>query len=354
MRLAFVHDWLTVPGGSEKVLIALHELYPDAPIFTTIYKKDNFPELANAKVIPSYLDKLPFARNHHQIFIPLMPRAVESYNLKDYDLIISDSHACAKGVIKSANATHLCYCHTPLRYVWEPSIDPRASSTWLKRLAAKRLKKWDLATVNRVDKYYANSRYIKDRIKKIYDREADVIYPPVETSKFQPVSHPDSYFLYSSRLVAYKHPEIVVEAFNQLNLPLKIVGSGPELAKLREIAKPNIEFLGRVSDRDLPSIYARCQALIFPAIEDFGIVPVEVMAAGRPVIALNQGGATETVVEGKTGLHFNEQSPESIIEAVKKFRPENFNSQEINTYAKQFDTAVFKTKMLQLVQQYSR
>ncbi len=349
MKVAFIHDWLTVYGGAERVLQALWELFPDAPIYTTIYNPKTCPQFKKAKIITSALNKIPGAKNHHQILIPFMPWAVEHYDLADYDVIISDSHACAKGAIKHPDAKHICFCHTPMRYVWAPEVDPRASSSWLRRLAAKRLKKWDIATVDRVDRYLANSKYTQNRIDQFYHWPSDVIYPPVDTKRFKIANKVDNYFLYVGRLVTYKKPAIVIEAFNQLKMPLKIVGTGPELDNLQALAKTNIEFLGRLPDEKLAEVYAKCQALIFPTIEDFGIIPVEVMAAGRPVISFAKGGAAETVIEGKTGLIFQEQTPESLIEAVKSFRVENFSSVTIQAWAKNFDTAVFKSKMKALI-----
>ncbi|MDO8513308.1 MAG: glycosyltransferase [bacterium] len=340
-KIALIHDWLTVPGGSERVLEVLHKMYPEAPIFTTIYNKKNFPQFSDAKIITSHLDKIPLAHKKYQIFIPLMPKAVESYDLSNYDIIISDSHACAKGAIKAKGAYHICYCHTPLRYVWFPDIDQRANSSWIRKKAANYLKKWDLATINRVDEYYGNSNYICQRIKTIYHRDAGTIYPPVDINKWKTSDRVGKYFLFVSRLVSHKKAEIVIEAFNRLERPLKIVGDGPELENLRKIAKPNIEFTGRISDDELKNIYSQTQALIFPSIDDFGIVPIEVMASGRPVIAINKGGASETIVEGKTGLHFENVTPEAIISAVQKFNLNNFDSSEIRQWAEKFDTSLF-------------
>jgi glycosyltransferase involved in cell wall biosynthesis len=353
LRIALVHDWLTVNGGAERVLSSLHELFPQAPIYTTIYNPANFPEFKNAAINTSYLNNIPQAQKRHPLLIPLMPKAIESFNLQDFDLIISDSHACAKGAIKRKDALHICYCHTPLRYVWFPELDSRANSSYLRRFAANRLKKWDLATIDRVDKYFANSRFIQQRIKKIYDRNSDVIYPPVDTEKWQPAKKVSNYFLYVSRLVDYKRPDIIIEAFNKLGLPLKIVGQGPEYQKLKSFAMPNIEFLGRVSDETLKEVYSQCLAFIYPSIEDFGIVPVEVMASGRPVLAISQGGAAETVIDSKTGLHFNEQTPESIVETIKLFNPENFNPNFIRQWAETFDKKVFQEKIKQLIENFS-
>ena len=349
LKIALVHDWLTSPGGAEQVLFSLHEIFPDAPIFTAIYDPAKFPELKNADVRTSYLNKFPFAKKYHQLFIPLMPRAVEKYDLAGFDLIISDSHACAKGAIKKAGARHICYCHTPMRYVWTPLIDPRASSSLLRRKVMKYLKKWDLKTIPRVDQFIANSEFIKARINKFYQRDAVVIYPPVDVSKFQIAENPDNYFLYVGRLVAYKKPDIVIRAFNKLNLPLKVVGSGPELKKLHKIAKPNIEFLGYVNGKSLNRLYSYCLALIFPTIEDFGIVPVEVMASGRPVIAYGKGGVTETVLEGVTGEFFDHQTPESLARALKNFNSAKYDPKKIRQRAEQFDKSIFKKNFLEYI-----
>lgn len=351
IKIAFIHDWLTVNGGAERVLGVLHQMYPDAPIYTTIYNKDKFPQFKDAKIITSYLDKIPLAHKKHQIFIPLMPKAIESFDLSKFDIIFSNSHACAKGAIKAKNAYHLCYCHTPMRYVWLPEIDNRASTSLLRRQAVKYLKKWDLATVDRVDQYYGNSNYISQRIKTLYSRDAQTIYPPVDTSAWHPSKNQDDYFLFISRLITHKKPDLVIEAFNQLGLPLKIVGTGPELERLKAMAKPNIQFTGRVSDDELKKLYSETRALIFPSIDDFGLVPVEVMASGRPVIAINIGGAAETVIEGKTGTLFSEQTPQSIIEAVTRFNKMTFNPAEIRSWAEKFDIKVFQDKIKKAVDQ---
>lgn len=353
MKIALIHDWLTTYGGAERVLDALREIYPAAPIYTTIYNPAKFPHLKDAKIIPSYLNRFPLAKSHHQIFIPLMPRAVESYDLADFDLILSDSHACAKGAMPGPKATHICYCHTPMRYVWSPDIDPRASSSFLRRFVAKRLKSWDLRTTDRVHHFIANSNYIHDRIQNAYHRDSVVVYPPVETSHWQTANKTDDYFLYVGRLVDYKKPAIVVEAFNKLGRKLKIVGSGPQFDQLRLSAKSNIEFLGRLPDNALKDVYSKCLALIFPTIDDFGIVPVEVMASGRPVIAIDIGGAAETVVEGKTGHLFHEQSAEAIIDAVKSFKPENYDSSDIRDWSLRFDKSVFQSRIRQIVDKYT-
>lgn len=352
LKVALVHDWLTTFGGSEQVLLSLHQLFPQAPIYTTIYNQKSLPQFKDAKIATSYLDRLPFAKTHHQVLIPLMPKAVESYDLSDFDLIISDSHACAKGAIKDKNAKHICYCHTPMRYVWRKEIDPRANSSWLRRQTIKYLKKWDLATIDRVDKYIANSSYIKERIKDVYHRDAVVIYPPVLTKQFYPVKSVKElgdYYLYVGRLISYKKPGLVIEAFNQLGLPIKVVGTGPELLKLKSKAQNNIEFLGKVGDEELRKIYARALAFVFPAEEDFGVVMVEAIASGRPVIAYEKGGSLEIVKKGISGEFFGEQTVESLISAIKSFHPEEYQPENVKREAEKFDQSIFKKRIIDYI-----
>jgi len=346
LKVALIHDWLVLPGGAERVLLALSELFPQAPVYTTIYCPENFPQFSKTKIIPSYLNKLPFAARYYPFLLPLMTRAVESFRLSGYDLIISDSHAVAKGIQKPLGAFHFCYCHTPMRYVWYPHIDSRLADHWWGGLFIPYLKKWDKKAASRVDDFIANSFYTQKRIKEIYQRDSEVIYPPVEIKKWRTSNGFKNYFLYVGRLVKYKKPEIVIEAFNQTKLPLKVVGTGPLLPQLKANAQSNIRFLGRVTDEELQKIYRECAALIFPTVEDFGIVPIEVMASGRPVIAYQEGGAAETVVPGVTGEFFPKQSASALVDVLRQFSPEKYQPEVIRQHAEQFDKKNFQQKII--------
>lgn len=351
MKVAIVCDWLTVVGGAEKVLFALHEIYPGAPIFTTVYNKKKFPKLQDAKVITSFLQYFPFARSKYPYFLPLMPKAVESFNLSDFDLVISSSHSCAKGVKTTKKTLHICYCHTPTRYLWQPQVDQRASGP-IKSIFLNYLKNWDKAAADKVDYFLANSVNVQKQILKYYDRESVVLYPPVDTQffKFNPDIKRENFFLFVSRLIPYKRADLAIEAFGKLKLPLKIVGKGPQMPNLRKIAKDNIEFLGHVSDEKLKNLYQTARALIFPAEEDFGIVPVEAQSTGCPVIAYKKAGTLESISEGKTGLFFEKQEVKSLIGAVKKFESTNFNPQNCRRNALRFSKDVFKRNFVKFVE----
>jgi glycosyltransferase involved in cell wall biosynthesis len=358
MRVALVHDWLTNLAGSERVLLTLHELYPDAPIFTSVFVPGEFPELAGADVRTSFIQKIPWAKTRHQAFPFLRTVAVERYDLSDFDVVISSSHAEAKGVLTRPETLHVCYCYTPIRYFWSGyhqylenpsfgSLNPVVKLVM--PFMSNYLRVWDRCAADRVDRFVAISRHVALRIKKYYRRDAHVIYPPVNTAWLKPSTTIDDYFLLVGRLIPYKRADIVVEAFNRLGLPLKIAGTGSELESLREKAATNIEFLGRVSDGELGELYSRCLALIFPQEEDFGIVPLEAMAAGRPVIAYRGGGALETVVEGETGIFFDRQDAMSIIEAVRDFDPARYKPERVREQSFLFDVEVFKSKVQQFV-----
>ena len=358
MRIALVHDWLTNLAGSERVLISLHELFPDAPIYTSVYCPERFPDLAEADVRTSFLQKVPWAKTRHQAFPLLRTVAFERFDLSEYDLVISSSHAEAKGVITRPETLHICYCYTPVRYYWSGYHhyleNPRfgALNPIVKTIMpymTNYLRVWDRCAADRVDLFVAISRHVARRIKKYYRRDADVIYPPVNTAWLKPSPTVDDYFLMVGRLIPYKRADIVVEAFNRLGLPLKIVGTGSEMEQLREMAGPNIEFLGRTPDRELGELYSRCLALLFPQEEDFGIVPLEAMAAGRPVIAYGGGGALETVVEGKTGVFFDRQDAQSVVEAVRGFDPGRFEPERAREQALKFDVDLFKGNVQRFV-----
>jgi len=352
MKVALVHDYLNQYGGAEKVLEALSEIFPDAPIYTLIYDSkiiDNI--LPGKEVRASFLQKIPLINRYHRFFPPLMPLAVEKLDLSDFDMVISDSAAFTKGVITRPETIHICYCHTPIRYAWDDShkyVREFNMPFWAKifvPIFMNYLRLWDREAAYRVDKFICNSNFVAKRVKKYYKRDATIIYPPVDTKKFFPGTKSESYFLMVGRLLVYKRFDIAIEAFNRLELPLKIIGTGPESGKLKKMANWNIEFLGNVDSETLKKHYQECQALIFPQEEDFGIVALEAMACGRPVIAYRGGGALESVKENETGLFFDEQTAGSLVDAVKKFDSGKFKSRKIKNHAMKFDKNIFKKKI---------
>ena len=358
MKIAIVHDWLTNLAGSERVVIALHELYPDAPIYTSVFLPDEIPELADADVRTSFLQRVPLLKKKHQMFPYFRTIAFESFDLSDYDVVISSSHAESKGVITSPDTLHICYCYTPTRYYWsgyhqylkEPGfnfLDPVIRTVM--PFMTNYLRIWDRCAAERVNLFACISQYVARRIKKYYGRESVVIYPPVKTEELQLSDSIQDYFLMVGRLIPYKRADIVVKAFNELGLPLKIVGTGSELEDLKEQARPNIEFLGRVPDHHLWDLYSHCRAFLFPQEEDFGITPLEAMAAGRPVIAYRAGGALETVVEGKTGVFFDKQDQQSVAGAISSLKPDTFEPEKIREHALKFDESVFKKTIAEFV-----
>lgn len=357
MKIALVHEYLTTFSGSEQVLLALHEMFPDAPIYTAIFNPKKCPQFKDADVRTSFLNKFPKAKDKHEIYIPLMPLAVEGYDLSAFDVVISDSHIATKGIITKPGTVHICYCHTPIRYAWSPEVDTRASGSflprlaWLARAAAHYLRIWDLLASKRVDFWVANSHFIASRIRKFYRAEAEVIYPPVNLTQFKTSENIKDYYVMFGRLISYKYPDLVVKAFNKNGKKLKILGRGPMLEELKAIAQPNIEFISDyLPYSEVTELFSQATAMVFPAEEDFGINMVEMMAAGRPVIAYKSGGASEIVIPGKTGELFNEQTVESIVEAVASFDPMRYDSAAIRAHAQKFDTSVFKRKMFKLIE----
>ena len=306
----------------------------------------------------SIIQRLPGGVKHYQWYMPFMPMAVEFFDLRNYDLVISDASAFAKGVITSAGTLHICYCHTPTRYIWDYThqyINELKYNKYFKKiisLVLNYIRIWDRQAADRVDVFIANSKTVQKRIKKYYQAESTIIYPPVEIDKFYISGKLQDYFLIGGRLAPYKRVDLVIKAFNELNLPLKIFGSGVDLKRLQNLAGNNnkIEFLGRIDDNELAQLYSECQAFINPQEEDFGITVVEAMASGRPVIAYRKGGATETIIEGQTGIFFDEQTPDSLIKAVNKFRTLQFNPEKIRTFAKQYSNERFKTAIKQFIE----
>jgi glycosyltransferase involved in cell wall biosynthesis len=356
MKVALVHDLLVQYGGAEKVLKVLEEIYPEAPIFTLVFNERKMGRFFNdRKIKTSFLQNLPFGSSAYRWYLPLMPTATESYNLMDYDLVISSSSAFAKGAITSEQTLHLCYCHTPTRYLWTDThqyIEGLSYPNLIKKiipLTLNRLRVWDYLSAKRPDYFIANSENVRRRIKKFYGRESFVIQPPLEIENFKISKKVENYFLTGGRLVPYKKFDLTVIAFNRLGIPLKVFGTGPEEQKLKKIAKANIEFLGFVSEKDLAKLYSQALAFIHPQVEDFGITAIEAMASGRPVIAYQVGGSLESVKEGETGLFFDEQSWEAIVDAILRFKPENFNPQAIREHAKNFDKENFKKRIKEFV-----
>jgi glycosyltransferase involved in cell wall biosynthesis len=355
LRVALVHDWLTGMRGGEKVLEVLCELYPRATLFTLLHNKGSVSEtIGTMSIRTSFIDRLPGKATKYRNYLPMFPRAIESFDFSGYDLVLSTSHAVAKGARPAPGAIHICYCHTPMRYVWElyEEYFGPGRAGWLTRSAmsvvAPRLRAWDVLSTDRVNYFIANSRNVADRIRQYYRRPAEVIHPPVNIDQFIVAEKNEGYYLIVSALVPYKRVDLAIETFNQLGEQLLIVGSGPESKKLQSIAKANVRFLGWQNDVELARLYAGCRALVFPGIEDFGIVPLEAMACGKPVIAFGKGGALETVVEegeSRTGLFFREQSVHALKAAVLKSQTTEFNPLMIRAHAECFARPKFKEKM---------
>jgi glycosyltransferase involved in cell wall biosynthesis len=356
-RVALVHDYLNQNGGAEKVLEVIHDQYPDAPVYTSIYAPELMPpEYRTWQIHTSFMQHLPFIHRHHQPYLMLYPTAFERFKFDNYDLVISSSSAFAKGVHVPFNVPHICYCHSPMRFVWDfERYAERERMNGLARrvlpLFLKHMRQWDLESARRVDQFIANSTTVARRIKEYWGRESEVVYPPVDTAAMQPAAGDEigDYYLLVSRLVPYKRFDIVIDAFKTLGLPLKIIGSGRAREDLERRAGPNVEFLGFVSDEEKRRLFARCKAAIFPAEDDFGIAQVEVQAAGRPVIALGAGGALDTVVDGVTGVLFQPQTPEGVIEAVRRFETITFSTDEIVQRAKRFSRDRFERDIARIV-----
>lgn len=351
MKIAIVHDYLHQAGGAERVVAVLHEMFPQAPIYTSIFNPANFPDkFKKMDIRVSFMQRLPFVFNNFRMFFLLYPFAFQSFDLKEYDLIISSSSAFAKGVRKRSDAAHVCYCHNPMRFVWQydeyikkEGFHPLIKSVLPLLLAP--LKYWDRETAKNVDYFIANSEAVSSRIKSLYHRDSVIIYPPIDTAKHAIFDRNGDYFLVVSRLAAYKRIDLAVSAFTQLKLPLKIVGEGPVKKELQKIAGSNVEFLGKVSDEELKRMYSACRALILPGVEDFGLTPLEAAACGRPTIAFEAGGALETVINRETGLFFAEQTAEALAKAVLELEKMPFDRDILRQQAEHFDKEVFKQRM---------
>ncbi len=351
MRVAIIHYWLIGMRGGEKVIEEICKLYPDADIFTHVHDPRMMSQtIASHTVKTSFIAKLPLAKRKYKSYLPLMPMALEQLDLRGYDLIISSESGPAKGIIPPPNALHVCYCHSPMRYIWNMYHNYREKWSWLTRIVAlpvsHYLRTWDTISATRVHGFIANSACVADRLRTYYGRRSTVIYPPVATELFAPVppERLGDFYLMVGELVPYKRADLAVEAFNRLGRKLVVIGGGETFTTLRAMAGPNITLIGRQNLAQLQWHYARCRALIFPGEDDFGIVPVEAMASGRPVIAYNRGGATESVVDGVTGLFFETQTVEAIMDAVLRSETMAWNTEAIVARAAQFDGAHFRSR----------
>lgn len=349
MRIALAHDHLNQIGGAEQVLAEFHRLYPEAPVFTLLYDReavDKFCDDWNIKT--SFVERLPGGAKFFKWYLWLMPTAVEQFDFTNFDVVISSASALIKGIVVKPATTHICYCHTPTRYLWSDThqyTSDLPQPRWVKKILPillTRLRQWDFVAAQRVDYFVANSKFVAGRIAKYYRREAEVIYPPVNVTNFKDLADPEDYYLIISRLRPYKRVDLAIRAFNKLGIPLRVIGTGEQEAELKALAKPHITFLGQVSEAEKARQLAHCRALIHPQEEDFGITAVEAMASGRPVIAYGAGGAIETIQDGVTGKFFSEQSWEALADTVIRFRYEKFDPIKIQAEAQKFSQEHFE------------
>ena len=356
MKVAIIHEWLTVMGGADRVVQVIHDVFPSATVFALVHNRKAMPEaFRDMDVRTSFVQRLPFALTHHRCYLPLYPLAVEQFDLSQFDVIISSSHCCAHGVIVPPEAFHLCYCYTPIRYAWhmyhqyQRALNPVARAVVAPLM--NWIRQWDYASAQRVDKFVAISNAVRQRIRTYYRRTADVLFPPVDVDFFRPdpLGEIGDYYFIMSRHVPYKKVDLAIKAFNALRLPLVVAGAGPETRRLMHMAGPTIKFLGRISNDEARSRMARCRAFIFPQDEDFGLTAVEAQACGRPVIAYAEGGALDTVIGDVTGSLFFEHTAEALADAVSLFRPEAYNSQAIRRHAESFNVDSFKHRFRRIV-----
>ena len=357
-RSAIVHDWLTIPGGSEKVLFELMELLPEADLFTSVYDPTRWPVSLRDRVVNvSFLDRLPGAHRHYPKLLPFMNLAFESFDLSEYDLVVSSSHSCAKNVLTSSDALHLCYCHTPMRHAWEPrhlAGELGAGQALAARMMLGRLRRNDLAGASRPDVFVANSNHVAARIRKHYRRDAIVVHPPVDVERhLHRPRREDDYYLVLGRVVPYKKVDLAVGACATLGRPVKVVGEGRGLEAARARAGADAEFLGYVPDYDMAELLSGARALLFPGEEDFGIVPVEAQAAGVPVIAYGEGGVRDTVVENETGVFHAEQTVTSVASAILQFESMEFDEYRIRANARRFGPARFRAEITDVLLEHA-
>jgi glycosyltransferase involved in cell wall biosynthesis len=359
MKTAIVHYWLVNMRGGEKMLEALLELFPEADIYTHVYDPQAVSDTINShKVYTSYIQKLPFAQKLYQKYMPLMPNALNGFDLQDYDLVISSEAGPVKGVAPGVDAYHICYCHSPMRYLWDMYHEYFRDAGFITRFFMKRLiprlRLWDITSANMVDRFITNSHYVAKRIKRYYNREAEVVYGPADIERFLPIERrPEDFYLFFGQLVGYKRADIAIEACVQSGRKLIVAGSGASKKDIRRYKKSGlVQFLGRVSDEEIRSLFSRARALLFPGIEDLGLVPIEANAAGCPVIACRKGGVLDTVKENVTGLFFDEQSPASLIKAIERFEASEgiFKDRDaFSAQVRQFSREAFKERVSRII-----
>lgn len=358
MRVALVHDYFTQLGGAERVAEALYQMLPDPTVFATVSLPDKLPEgLRKARQQTSWMQHLPGMKRFYRHYFPLYPLGVAALDLRGYDLVVSSSSGYAKGVEVDSRSIHICYCHTPMRWVWRYSdYASRESFGTMKRLLLglliRNLRRWDERAARQPDQFVVNSSVVAERVWSAYKRHSVIIPPPINVERFQISSTQDDFYLVLSRLVSYKRIDLAVKACTLLKKRLVIIGDGPDRARLAREAGPTIEFLGRASDRIVEEYAGRCRALLFPGEEDFGMVPLEINAAGRPVIAYKAGGALDTVVEGVTGVFFEDDTSESLAGAIEDLESRSWNPAQIRLHAERFNTAAFEERMLALIENF--
>ncbi|WP_169783999.1 glycosyltransferase family 4 protein [Campylobacter curvus] len=363
MKKALIHDWFSVYAGAEKCVESFTNIWDDFEIFSLIDflgERDRCAVLKGKRVHTSFVQNLPFAKSKYRNYLPLFPFAIERFDLSEFDLVLSSSHAVAKGVLTNANQLHISYVHTPIRYAWDlyhQYLKESGLERGLKGLLAKyflhKIRIWDASCANRVDHYIANSRYVARRIKRIYGKDSAVIYPPVDTAKFELKERKDDFYLTASRMVPYKKIDLIVEAFSKSGKRLVVIGDGPDMAKVRSKAAKNIEILGYQNNDVMQEAMQRAKAFVFAAEEDFGITPVEAQACGTPVICLGKGGAKETIADMVTGVHFSEQNLPNLLDAVDKFEKniEIFEPSKIRRHALKFSKERFEREIKEFVEE---
>jgi glycosyltransferase involved in cell wall biosynthesis len=359
-KIALVHYWLTGMRGGEKVVQSICDVYPNIDIFTLVYdEKKIIDSIKKHKISTSFIQKLPFSKKKYQNYLPLMPIAIEQFNLSGYDIVISSESGIAKGVLTKPETCHICYCHTPMRYLWNMYFDylqnekPGLFKRNFIRMYFNYLRLWDVASSNRVDYFVCNSHNVRKRVLKYYNRDSSVIYPPVDVDDFNFTPKKQDYYLIVSQLVSYKRIDLAVNAFNELGRELIIIGEGPESKRLKKIAGPNIKFIGWQQGDSLKEYYANARAFIFPGEEDFGITPVEAQASGTPVIGYGKGGLLETVINKETGLFFNKQEIRDLVEAVESFEAGSvkFDSYKIRENSLKFSRKNFEKAINEFVEE---